>query len=117
MLEIKDILMGANSDSPALNDFARLVAQLLPYRDLAAADMAQIILNATFDVRNHANDYAEEYPNLYNFVRKDGGKHMCQLAASIPTILTEKATDETSSFIQAYQVESIRFFGEPVAYR
>lgn len=110
MLEIQDILMGAKTNSPALNDFARLVAQLLPPRDLATADMAQIVMNAAFDVRKNVNNYATDYPNLCKFVKENGD--MCKLSAKLSTVLAEGAEGEIIPYVQAYQADSARFFGE-----
>ena len=110
MLEIQDILMGANTDSPALNDFAKLVAQLLPPRDLATADMAQIVLNAAFDVRKNVDDYATDYPHLCKFAKEQGD--MCKLAAKLSTVLLDGAEGENIPYAKAYQVDSARFFGK-----
>ncbi len=115
MLEIRDILMRAHSDSRTLNDFARFVAQQLPDHDLSVSELAQTILHITLDARRAPEDYAESHPALYAFAQKDNGRQMCQLAADLPLILQQEATSATAPFIQSYATESCRYFGRPEA--
>lgn len=109
MLEIKDILMGAHSCEPALNDFCELVASRLPFRDLATAEMAQIVLDTSFDARRGVDSYCADYPHLRKFI--DEGGDMCKLAAKLSTVLAQNASAELADFAKAYQTESVRFFG------
>ncbi len=115
MLEVRDILMRAHSDSRTLNDYAQLVAQQLPEHSLSASELAQTVLRITLDVRHSLEDYAESYPALYDFARRDNGRQLCQLAACLPLILQPEANTATASFIQSYADESCRYFGRPDA--
>lgn len=109
MLEIKDILMGAQT-KPELNDLCRLVASRLPHRDITARDMAQIVVSAGSDVRFDTSKYAAEYPRLCEYV--EGGGDMCKLLAKVSSVMMKGAKNsEAESYAEAYAVESVRFFG------
>lgn len=112
MLEIKDILMGADTDSPALNDYCRLVANRLPYRDVSTAEMAQMVLQlAFFDIKKIVTTEGAEYPNLSEYVNEGGSMRL--LSAKIYPVLEEGARgSEVEPFVSAYKTESVRFFGD-----
>ena len=111
MLEIKDILMGASTDSPALNDYCRLVANRLPYRDVSIVEMAQMVLQlAFFEIKEISVKEAADYPDLSEYVK--GGGDMCELSAKIYPVLEAGAKGtEVEPFVSSYETESIRYFG------
>lgn len=110
MLEIKDILMGAQTDSPALDDLCRLVADRLPYRDMAVRDMAQIVMFAGRDAKTNTSAFATEYPHLCEYVERGGD--MCKLLAKVASAVMKGAKNsEVEPYAQAYKVESMLFFG------
>jgi len=110
MLEIKDILMGAQTDSPALDDLCRLVADRLPYRDITASDMAQIVMFAGHGVKTGDDGHAADYPHLCKYL--ENGGDMCKLLAKVSSVLEKGAKNsEVEPYAQAYKVESILFFG------
>lgn len=110
MLEIKDILMGAQTKLPELNDLCRLVASRLPYRDMAVRDMAQIVMFAGHDAKSDTSKYAAEYPRLCEYV-EDGGD-MCKLLAKVSSVMVKGAKNsEAEPYAEAYAAESVRFFG------
>lgn len=110
MLEIKDILMGAQTKLPALDDLCRLVADRLPYRDMAVRDMAQIVMFAGHDAKTNTSAFAAEYPHLCEYV--ESGGDMCKLLAKVASAVMKGAKDsEVEPYAQAYAAESVRFFG------
>ncbi|MCQ2568862.1 MAG: hypothetical protein MJ155_01065 [Candidatus Saccharibacteria bacterium] len=109
-MQIKDILMGAQTKLPELNDLCRLVASRLPYHDITAMDMALIVMFAGHDAKFDTSKYAAEYPRLSEYV--EGGGDMSKLLAKVSSVIAKGATNsEAESYAKAYVVESVRCFG------
>lgn len=104
----KEILIdGAKTDTPHLNDFARLVAKKLPETgQVDCQKLAMTIMDTAFKVKNDREAYHEAYPQLYRFLKTGGD--MRTLSAKINDIIA--AQDE--AYAQKYQPTSKLFFGE-----
>lgn len=107
MLEIKKLLMGANTSTPALNDLAKLVAVELPGNDVACNDLATTIMNVAFEVKRDQSGYRAKYPSLCEFIAQGGD--MCSLSAKITQIIDAGAS---AKYAESYRTISAIFFGK-----
>ena len=105
MLGTKGILMGANSQSPALNDFAKLVATRID-DNFSCREVATTVMETSFALKGGRLTLGDEYAALRAYIA-DGG-NMCQLAAQISTIIAEKADP---GYAERYAAESKLYFG------
>ena len=108
MIGTKDILInGAKTDTPHLNDFAKLVADKLPETgQVDCQKLAFAIMDTAFEVKNDREAYHEAYPELCRFLKTGGD--MMTLSAQITDIIA--AQDE--AYAKEYRPTSKIFFGE-----
>lgn len=106
MLGIKDVLLGANTSTPALNEFAKLVADKLPQSEVGCRELACTVTRAAIDVKNDPHAQRDDYPNLYDYVNKGG--EMCALSARLTEVIDSRAPAE---YAKNYKVESKLYFG------
>ena len=108
MLGTKDILLGAHTCSPALNEFAKLVATKLPtdVKQIDCQDLAHIIMEHAREAQKHHEKYRTSHPQLYKFLDKGG--NMCALSAKITEIIDAGAT---TSYAKDYREISRIYFG------
>ena len=107
MLEIKKVLMGAKTKTPALNDFAKLVATKLPADGVDCQDLANCILHTALSVKSDYRDYGAKYSHLCEFVQQGGD--MCILSARMVDVVDAGAP---AKFAEDYRTTSRKFFGE-----
>ena len=109
MLGTKDILMGANTSTPALNDFAKLVATELPAADqeVDCNTLANTIMSAAFEAKRNSDAYRAAYPKLYGFITQGGD--MCALSAKMVEVIDAGASKK---YAESYRVISAIFFGK-----
>ena len=108
MLGTKDILMGADTGTPALDDFAKLVATELPAAEqVDCQNLAITIMNAALRVKNDRESCHEAYPQLYHFLKKGG--NMMTLSAKMNEVIAARAS---KAYAENYQTVSKLFFGQ-----
>ncbi len=107
MLDIKDILMGASTSTPELNDFAKLVAVELPASEIGCNDLANAIMNTAFNVKRDQRNYRAKYPHLCAFIKQGGD--MCALSAKMTEVIDAGAT---AKYAESYRIVSAVFFGK-----
>ena len=108
MLGTKDILMSADTGTPALNDFAKLVAIELPAAEqVDCQNLAIIIMNAALRVKNDHEACHEAYPQLYSFLNMGGS--MMTLSAKMNEVIAARAS---KAYAENYRVVRNLFFGE-----
>ena len=104
----KEILIdGAKTDTPHLNDFAKLVATKLPETgQVDCQELADTITAAAIRARHNREACRDGYPYLYDFIERGG--NMMTLSAKITSIIA--AQDE--AYAKKYRPTSELFFGE-----
>lgn len=108
MLGTKDILMSADTGTPALNDFAKLVAIELPAAEqVDCQNLAITIMDTAFKVKNDREAYHEAYPQLYHFLETGG--NMMTLSARISEVIAAEASE---AYAKNYQAMSNLYFGK-----
>ena len=107
MLEIKKVLLGANTCTPELNDFARLVAEELPGNEIDCRDLANAVMSVAFEVKRDQSDYHAKYPDLCSFIKQGGD--MCALSAKITQVIDAGAS---AKYAESYRAVSAIFFGK-----
>ncbi|MBO4855391.1 hypothetical protein J5500_03245 [Candidatus Saccharibacteria bacterium] len=106
MLGIKEVLLGANTDAPALNEFAKLIADELPAGQVECQDLASTVLYAALQVKHDAGACRATYPQLHSFVVKGGD--MQQLSAKITEVINAGADKK---YAESYRAISAIYFG------
>ncbi len=108
MIGTKDILInGAKTNTPHLNDFAKLIAKKLPETgQVDCQELAITIMDTAFEVKNGRKAYHEAYPQLCRFLETGG--NMMTLSARITDIIA--AQDE--AYAKKYRPTSKLYFGE-----
>lgn len=99
MLEIRLILEGDKGfNSPALQDFARFVAQKLPDKfesvnpTAQATEVANDIMFASLDAKNNIASLAEDYPDLYQYLQASRNKEdMQSLCRDVANVLIDQS--------------------------
>ena len=103
---IKDVLLGAKTSTPALNEFAKLVANKLPQSEVGCRELACIATRAAIDVKHDPYAHRDNYPNLYDYVNEGG--EMCALSARLTEVIDSGAP---AKYAENYRVESKLYFG------
>ncbi len=106
MLGIKDVLLGANTSTPALNEFAKLVADKLPQSEVGCRELACTVTRAAIGVKHDLYAHRDNYPNLYDYVNEGG--EMCALSARLTEVIDSGAPSE---YAKNYRAESKLYFG------
>ena len=104
MLGTKDILMGASTSTPELNDFARLIATELPTHEIGCQDLAQAVISAAFEAKNHRDSLRVAYPQLYGFIKEGGNMRL--LSAKIVEVIEAGAN---ATYAESYKAVSAIF--------
>ena len=106
MLGTKGILKGARTKSPALNDFARLVAtQLDDDTEVDCRTLATTVMTTAMSLKG-GDGLDDGYAALQDYVASGG--NMCQLAGQVSSIITAGAS---SDYAKRYASESKLYFG------
>ena len=105
MLGTKGILESAHSQSPALNDFAKLVATRID-DNFSCREVAVTVMETSFALKGGKLTPGDDYAALRDYIANGG--NMCQLAAQISTIIAEQANPDDA---ERYAAESKLFFG------
>ena len=103
---IKDVLLGAKTSTPALNEFAKLVADKLPQSEVGCRELACTVAHAAIGVKNDPYAHRGDCPNLYDYVNEGG--EMCALSARLTEVIDSGAPAE---YAKNYRVESKLYFG------
>lgn len=115
MLAIRKILKNANTDSPALNEFAQLVAETMPQGDIKPMELAGHVL----ETGRKAGFRSKGYTALAQYF-EDGGD-MCKLSAQILYVLKNGipktkhsgvTRPKVADFVTEYERASKTYFGE-----
>jgi len=96
MLGAKGILMGANSQSPALNDFAKLVAMRID-DNFSCREVAVAVMETSFALKRGELTAGDEYAALRAYIA-DGG-NMYQFAAQIAPIPSAASANNSNNVV------------------